>query len=267
MQQPVHHSSENGIHRIILNRPKQLNSFTTAMHEGVNAALDALEADNRARVLLITGTGKAFCAGQDLAERDTKAGPLDLSVGPDKYYNPLMRRLAGAKVPVVCGVNGVAAGAGVNIAIGCDIVIAKHSAKFMQAFSKIGLVPDAGGTWVLPRLVGQARALGFTLLSGTLSAQEAERMGLIWQAVADEDYEDKLEQVLNQLAAAPTFGLVQARNLIKSATNSGFQKRWMPNATRKSCAVSRRIIAKALRLLRRSVHLILMETVRNRGCK
>lgn len=223
MQQPVHHICENGIHRIFLNRPEQLNSFTIAMHEGVNAALDALDADTDARALLITGMGKGFCAGQDLSERNTKAsGPLDLSIGPDKYYNPLMRRLSDAKVPVVCGVNGVAAGAGVNIALGCDIVIAKHSAKFVQAFSKIGLVPDAGGTWVLPRLVGQARALGFTLLGEPITAQEAERMGLIWRAVPDGDYDDALEAVLAKLAAAPTFGLVQARNLIRRAAECSF---------------------------------------------
>lgn len=224
MEEPVHHDVNGGIHRIILNRPDQLNSFNLAMHKAVNSALDKLDADPDARVLLITGTGRAFSAGQDLSERDTKLGPLDLSVGPDTLYNPLMRRLASIKVPVVCAVNGVAAGAGVNIAIACDIVVAKHSAKFVQAFSKIGLVPDSGGTWTLPRLIGQARALGFTLLGERFSAIEAAEIGLIWRAVPDEEFDAAVTKILEQLASAPTFGIVQSRNLIKKSADRGLSE-------------------------------------------
>lgn len=215
--QSLLHSAAGGIHRITLNRPDQLNAFTAVMHGALAAALTAVAADPDARVLLLTGAGRGFCAGQDLGERDTSAGPLDLSDGPERYYNPLVRRLVALPVPVVCAVNGVAAGAGVNIAIACDIVLAKRSAKFAQAFSAIGLVPDSGGTWTLPRLIGQARALAFTLLNERIDATEAERMGLIWKAVDDDAFESEVEAVVQRLAAAPTFGLAQAKTLIRAA--------------------------------------------------
>jgi 2-(1,2-epoxy-1,2-dihydrophenyl)acetyl-CoA isomerase len=210
----------DGAYRLTLNRPDRLNSFNALMHEEMRDALTVIERDTAARVLMITGAGRGFCAGQDLGERNLDAGPLDLSQGPENDYNPLVRRLTALPLPIVCAVNGVAAGAGVNIAAACDIVIAKRSAKFAQAFSAIGLIPDSGGTWILPRLMGQARALGFTLLNQTLTADEAESMGLIWQAVDDEAFSESIDAVIEKLAKAPTFGLASARKAIRESWTS-----------------------------------------------
>jgi len=207
----------DGIARLTLARPEQLNSFTVQMHAEVLSALDAVADEPSARVLLITGAGRGFCAGQDLGERKVDAGPLDLGANIEKYYKPLIQRLVAVRVPVVCAVNGVAAGAGVNIALACDIVIARRSAKFVQAFSAIGLVPDAGGTWFLPRAVGQARALGFTLTGEALSADRAEAWGLIWKAVDDERFDDEVEALVRRLANAPTRGLELAKRAIRGA--------------------------------------------------
>lgn len=207
----------DGIARLTLARPEQLNSFTVQMHAEVLSALDAVADEPSARVLLITGVGRGFCAGQDLGERKVDAGPLDLGANIEKYYKPLIQRLVAVRVPVVCAVNGVAAGAGVNIALACDIVIARRSAKFVQAFSAIGLVPDAGGTWFLPRAVGQARALGFTLTGEALSADRAEAWGLIWKAVDDERFDDEVEALVRRLANAPTRGLELAKRAIRGA--------------------------------------------------
>lgn len=212
----------DGAFRLTLNRPDRLNSFTSEMQGEVTDALSRVEANRAARVLLITGAGRGFCAGQDLAERDVKSGPLDLGEGPEKFYNPLVRRLSSLKAPVVCAVNGVAAGAGVNLALACDIVIAKKSAKFVQAFSSIGLVPDAGGSWHLPRLMGQARALGFTLLGETLSAARAEDMGLIWKSIEDELFDAEVENIIAKLTKAPTFGLASAKHAIRNSATSTF---------------------------------------------
>lgn len=210
----------DGAYRLTLNRPDRLNAFTAQMHDEMRDVLTRIEADPAARVLLITGAGRGFCAGQDLGERDVNAGPLDLSQGPDKDYNPFIRRLVTLPLPVVCAVNGVAAGAGVNIVAACDIVLAKKSAKFAQAFSAIGLVPDAGGTWHLPRLMGQAGALGFTLLNETLSAERAEAMGLIWRAVDDEAFDAEVDRIVAKLAKAPTFGLASAKQAIRASWTS-----------------------------------------------
>ncbi len=210
----------DGVYRLTLNRPHRLNAFTAQMHEEVRDVLSRLEADPDARVLLITGAGTGFCAGQDLSERDIDSGPLDLSQGPERDYNPLVRRLTALRLPVVCAVNGVAAGAGVNIAAACDIVMAKRSAKFVQAFSAIGLVPDAGGSWSLPRLMGQARALGFTLLNETLTAERAEAMGLFWRAVDDAVFDGEVEAVIARLAKAPTFGLGSAKLALRAGWSS-----------------------------------------------
>ena len=219
-ESPLLHAADGGVHRITLNRPAQLNAFTVAMHAALIAALDQVEADRGARVVLLTGAGRGFCAGQDLGERDTSAGPLDLSVGPERHYNPLVRRLVALPLPVVCAVNGVAAGAGVNIAIACDIVLAKRSATFAQAFSAIGLVPDSGGSWTLPRQIGLARALGFTLLNDRVEATEAERIGLIYKAIDDDAFDAEVEAAVARLAVAPTFGLAQAKRLIRAAATS-----------------------------------------------
>src|ERR1700761_450333 len=168
-------SIADGVARIRLNRPDRLNAFSVLMHGELAEALSAVEASAEARVLLLTGSGRGFCAGQALAERDVLAGPLDLGHSTGTYYNPLVRRLAALPLPVVCAVNGVAAGAGVNIALACDLVVARRSVKFVQAFAAIGLIPDAGGTWSLPHLIGQTRALGFTLTGESLDADTAEK--------------------------------------------------------------------------------------------
>lgn len=214
----------DGTYRLTLNRPDRLNAFTARMHDEVRDALTRIEGDTAARVLLITGAGRGFCAGQDLGERDVNAGPLDLGRGPEEDYNPLARRLVALPLPVVCAVNGVAAGAGVNIAAACDIVLAKKSARFAQAFSAIGLVPDAGGSWHLPRLMGQARALGFTLLNETLSAERAEAMGLIWRAIEDEAFEAEVDKIVDKLAKAPTFGLASAKQAIRASWNTSLDE-------------------------------------------
>ena len=206
-----------GVYRLTFNRPDALNALTAAMHAEIRDVLTRLEADPEARVLLITGAGRGFCAGQDLSERNVNAGPLDLSQGPEQNYNPLIRHLVALPLPVVCAVNGVAAGAGVNIAAACDIVIARKGAKFAQAFSAIGLVPDAGGSWHLPRLMGMARALGFTLLNETITGEQAAAMGLIWKAVDDADFAQTVEDIVARLAKAPTFGLGAAKKALRAS--------------------------------------------------
>jgi 2-(1,2-epoxy-1,2-dihydrophenyl)acetyl-CoA isomerase len=211
---------EKGVARLVLNRPDRLNAFNVRMHGEVMDALSQVTAGSEVRVLLLTGTGRGFCAGQDLSERDVDAGPLDLGHTTGTYYNPLVRRLTALPLPVICAVNGVAAGAGVNIALACDIVLARKSAKFVQAFSSIGLVPDAGGTYSLPRLIGPARALGFTLTGATLSAETAQAWGLIWKAIEDEMFEPAVEELVQQMAEAPTLGLAAAKQAIRSAATA-----------------------------------------------
>jgi 2-(1,2-epoxy-1,2-dihydrophenyl)acetyl-CoA isomerase len=205
---------EQNTFRLTFNRPNRLNSLSAAMQEEIADALTIIE-HGKPRVLLITGTGRAFCAGQDLSERNVEAGPLDLGQGPELYYNPLIRRLAALACPVVAAVNGTAAGAGVNIALACDIVLAKQSARFVQAFSSIGLVPDAGGTWHLPRILGHARALGFTLLGESFSADQAQDLGMIWRSIPDERFDQEVQTIVDRLAAAPTFGLAAAKRAIR----------------------------------------------------
>ncbi len=206
-----------GVARLTLNRPDRLNAFNVRMHTEVADALRQIEASATTRVLLLTGAGRAFCAGQDLSERDVNAGPLDLGHATGTYYNPLVRRLTALPLPVVCAVNGVAAGAGVNIALACDLVLARRSAKFVQAFAAIGLIPDAGGTWSLPHLIGQTRALGFTLTGEPLSAETAERWGLIWKAIDDEAFDAEVEQTVDRLAHAPTVSLAASKQAIRGA--------------------------------------------------
>jgi 2-(1,2-epoxy-1,2-dihydrophenyl)acetyl-CoA isomerase len=201
-------SAADGIARITLNRPERLNSFTDRMHEELRDALERVRADASARVLLLTGAGRGFCAGQDLADRAVAPGgaPVDLGASIDRNYKPLVLGLRALPLPVVCAVNGVAAGAGANIALACDIVIAAKSASFIQAFCRIGLVPDSGGTFFLPRLVGTARALGLALTGEKLSAEDAAAWGLIWKCVDDEDFPEATEALLMQLATGPTKG-------------------------------------------------------------
>jgi 2-(1,2-epoxy-1,2-dihydrophenyl)acetyl-CoA isomerase len=212
-------SIEGGIARLTLNRPDRLNSFNDAMHAEVRDALLRVKDDASARVLLLTGSGRGFCAGQDLSDRAVAPGeaPVDLGASIDRNYKPLVLGLRALPLPVVCAVNGVAAGAGANVALACDLVIAAKSASFIQAFAKLGLVPDSGGTYFLPRLVGTARAMGLALLGDKLTAQQAADWGLIWQCVEDAEVPAVVEKVLAQFARAPTRGLAAIKQAIQAA--------------------------------------------------
>jgi 2-(1,2-epoxy-1,2-dihydrophenyl)acetyl-CoA isomerase len=208
-------SNGGGIARLTLNRPDRLNSFTVQMHEEVSDALSKLEG---ARVLVLTGAGRGFCAGQDLNDRAVAPGEsVDLGDSVERYYNPLIRTLTSLPFPVIARVNGVAAGAGANIALACDIVIAGKSAKFIQSFANIGLIPDSGGTWVLPRLVGQARALGLALTAEALPAEKAAEWGMIWKAVEDEALDGEVDALAARFAAAPTRGLAAIKRMIRES--------------------------------------------------
>jgi 2-(1,2-epoxy-1,2-dihydrophenyl)acetyl-CoA isomerase len=206
---------EGPIARITLNRPDRLNSFTAAMHGELKDALGAIE---EARVIVLTGAGRGFCAGQDLNDRAVIAGdhPVDLGMTVETCWNPLIRRLTALPQPVIARVNGVAAGAGANIALACDIVIAARSAKFIQSFSAIGLIPDSGGTWVLPRLVGQARALGLALTGEPLPAEKAEEWGLIWKCVDDDALDLEVDGIAQKLAQMAPLGLAETKKMIRT---------------------------------------------------
>jgi len=207
-EDPVLVERHEGWRVLTLNRPDRLNSFNEAMHERLMAAMLEAEADEGCRALLLTGAGRGFCAGQDLSNRVFEPGVTpDLTKTIERWYNPLVRKLRSFRMPIVCAVNGVAAGAGANIALACDIVLAARSAKFIQAFAKIGLLPDSGGTWFLPRLVGSARARGLALLAEPLPAEKAEAWGLIWKAVDDESLMIEAEKLAAHLATQPTIGL------------------------------------------------------------
>ena len=206
---------EAGVARLTLNRPDRLNSFTVQMHEEVADALGQL---GEARCLVLTGAGRGFCAGQDLNDRAVAPGQsVDLGESVEQRYNPLIRKLVALPMPVIARVNGVAAGAGANIALACDIVIAARSAKFIQSFAAIGLIPDSGGTWVLPRLVGQARALGLALTGEALPAEKAEQWGLIWNAVNDEKLDAEVDALAQRFAAGPTRGLARIKTMIRES--------------------------------------------------
>jgi 2-(1,2-epoxy-1,2-dihydrophenyl)acetyl-CoA isomerase len=205
----------DNVARLTLNRPDRLNSFTIHMHEEV---ADALERLDDARVLVLTGAGRGFCAGQDLNDRAVAPGEaVDLGESVEQRYNPLIRRLTSLPMPVIARVNGVAAGAGANIALACDIVIAAKSAKFIQSFAAIGLIPDSGGTWVLPRLVGQARALGLALTGEPVSAEQAQDWGLIWKAVDDDRLDAEVDALATRFAAGPTRGLARIKQMIRES--------------------------------------------------
>ncbi len=205
----------DGIARLILNRPDRLNSFTVQMHEEVADALSNL---GDARTLVLTGAGRGFCAGQDLNDRAVAPGEaVDLGESVEQRYNPLIRKLISLPMPVIARVNGVAAGAGANIALACDIVIAAKSAKFIQSFAAIGLIPDSGGTWVLPRLVGQARALGLALTGEPLPAETAAEWGLIWKAVEEDKLDEEVDGLAARFAAGPTGGLAAIKQMIRES--------------------------------------------------
>ena len=211
-------SIEQGVATLTLNRPDQLNSFNAQMHKEVRDALKQIRQNAEVRCLLITGAGRGFCAGQDLGDRNVAPGSAapDLGESMEKNYNPLIRALRDLPMPVICAVNGVAAGAGANIALACDITLAAKSASFIQAFCKIGLVPDSGGTWTLPRAVGMARAKALALLGDRLSAEQAEQWGMIWRCIDDADLQDEALKLARHLATQPTYGLA----LIKRAMNA-----------------------------------------------
>jgi 2-(1,2-epoxy-1,2-dihydrophenyl)acetyl-CoA isomerase len=212
-----------GYAQVTLNRPDRLNSFNPEMHQRLRDALAEIRRRDDVRAVLLTGAGRGFCAGQDLGERVTRAGaePPDLGHTIGTYYNPLVRTLRALEKPVVCAVNGVAAGAGANIALACDIVLAARSASFIQAFSRIGLLPDSGGTYFLPRLVGTARALGLALLGEKLSAEDAERIGLIWRCVDDAKLMEEASALAAGLARGPTRALAAIKEaLYASPQNS-----------------------------------------------
>jgi 2-(1,2-epoxy-1,2-dihydrophenyl)acetyl-CoA isomerase len=203
---------------LTLNRPDRLNSFTVAMHGEVRAALDAVRADHNIRCLVLTGAGRGFCAGQDLNDRAVAPGAaVNLGHSIETYYKPLILTLRTLPKPVIGAINGVAAGAGANIALACDIVIAGRSASFIQSFSKLGLVPDAGGTWILPRTVGTARAMGLALLGEKLSAEMAEQWGLIWKCVDDDALMTTVTAMARQLAVGPTRGYARTKDAIYGA--------------------------------------------------
>ena len=218
--EPVLVSLDSGVLRVTLNRPEKLNSFNPALHKGLADAMTRAESEAAVRCLLITGAGRGFCAGQDLGERDMKAAAIDLGSGLETWYNPLVKRMRALPKPIVCAVNGVAAGAGANFALACDLVLAARSASFIQAFVKIGLVPDCGGSYFLPRLAGMQRAMALAMTGDRLSAEDAERWGLIWKCVDDAQLKPESEKLASQLAAGPTRSLGLIKNAMYSSANN-----------------------------------------------
>ena len=216
---------DSGVARLTLNRPDKLNSFNMQMHGEVRQALASIP-ESGARVLILTGAGRGFCAGQDLGDRAVAPGSqgVDLGESIENRYNPLVLSLRNLGMPVIAAVNGVAAGAGANIALACDIVIAARSANFVQAFSKLGLIPDSGGTWFLPRLVGDARAMGLTLLGNKLPAEQAAAWGLIWQCVDDAELAGTVDAMARQFAVAPTRGLAATKNALRRSWQNTFKQ-------------------------------------------
>ena len=212
--------AREGVARLTLNRPDKLNSFNGAMHAELRTALDQVQVDEKIRVLVLSGNGRAFCAGQDLAdpEMSTVDGKMpDIGNLVERNYKPLVLRLQNLRVPTLAAVNGIAAGAGASVALACDLVVATKSASFLQAFSKIGLLPDTGGTWFLPQRVGMARAMGLALLADKLTAAKAAEWGLIWECVEDADFAARIDALAVQLANLPTKALVRTRQAMHAA--------------------------------------------------
>ncbi len=206
---------QGAIARITLNRPDRLNAFTKAMHAELRDALDNI---GESRVVILTGAGRGFCAGQDLNDRAVAPGEtVDLGDTVEESWNPLIRALTSLPQPIIARVNGVAAGAGANVALACDIVIAASSAKFIQSFSALGLIPDSGGTWILPRLIGQARALGLALTGEPLPAEQAADWGLIWKCVADDALDAEVDALAAKLASLPPLGLAAIKQMLRAS--------------------------------------------------
>ncbi len=213
----IQFSLSDRVARVTLNRPDRLNSFTAQMHHELREVLRDHLGD--ARVVVLTGAGRGFCAGQDLNDRAVSAGdhPVDLGYTVETGWNPLIRRLTALPQPIIARVNGVAAGAGANIALACDIVVAAKSAKFIQSFSAIGLIPDSGGTWALPRLVGQARAMGLALTGEPLPAETAAEWGMIWKAVVDDALDSEVDAIATKLASLPPLGLAAIKEMMRAS--------------------------------------------------
>lgn len=221
-QSSILYEKKNGVAIVTLNRPDKLNSFNEKMHQALVLTLDMIDADDSVRCLLLTGNGRGFCAGQDLGDRNVSSGAekTDLGITVGTYYNPLIKRLHASKIPTVCAVNGVAAGAGANIALACDIVIAASSAKFVEVFSNIGLLPDSGGTYHLPRHIGLARALGLSLLATPLEADKAKKWGLIWDVCDPTELMEEAMKLADNLASKPPVGLALNRAAIRASFNN-----------------------------------------------
>ncbi|MFP5083701.1 2-(1,2-epoxy-1,2-dihydrophenyl)acetyl-CoA isomerase PaaG [Acinetobacter pittii] len=220
---------KNGVGYLTFNRPKALNSFNVDMHREVAEVLNLWTKNPDVRCVVISGEGHGFCAGQDLGDRvvDPNAEAPDLGYSIETYYNPLIKTIVNMPKPVICAVNGVAAGAGANIALACDLVIAAKSANFVQAFCRLGLVPDSAGTWFLPRAVGHARAMGLTLLGDKLPAETAKEWGMIWDVVEDAELKTKVTELAERLAKQPTFGLSLIKKAIHQSSNNTFDEQML----------------------------------------
>lgn len=216
----IEFSIRDNVAYLTLNRPDKLNSFTEEMHREIRDALLQVQTSGEVRALLIAGNGRGFCAGQDLSDLDFSA----LGDTLEENYNPLIRTITGLDMPVVCAVNGVAAGAGANMALACDIVVAARSASFIQAFCKLGLVPDAGGTWTLPRLVGGPRAMALAMMGDKITAEQAESWGMIWQCVDDDQLRSHTEAMAAHLAKQPTTGLALMKNLLRQSWDNTLEQ-------------------------------------------
>ena len=218
----IEYTVARGVACLTLNRPDSLNSFTAAMHGEVAEVLKAAAEDLAIRAVVITGAGRGFCAGQDLNDRNVAPGErVDLGESVDQFYNPLIRRITGMEKPVICAVNGVAAGAGANLALACDLVFAAESAKFVESFAMLGLIPDSGGSWHLPRMIGMARAKGMAMLMPKVTAQQAKEWGLIWEVVEDAKLMDTVMALAEHLATQPTRGFAYTKQAFSaSMTNT-----------------------------------------------
>jgi 2-(1,2-epoxy-1,2-dihydrophenyl)acetyl-CoA isomerase len=225
-------ATQGAVRTLTLNRPLALNSFTQDMHTELRLALDAAADDLAVRCMVVTGAGRGFCAGQDLSDPAMVGGATDVGDVVERLYRPLAMRIATMPMPVIAAVNGVAAGAGANFALGCDLVLAARSASFIQAFSKIGLVPDCGGTWLLPRLVGRARAIGLAMTGDKLAAEDAQRIGLIWQCVDDAALADTAMALATRLAAMPTRALAETRRAIDASMSLGYDEALLMEAAK-----------------------------------
>ena len=222
----IRFETDGAVARITLNRPDRLNSFTVQMHAELRDALERVAHDAGIRALLLTGSGRGFCAGQDLADRAVAPGaaPVDLGESIENNYRPLVLALRNLPLPVVCAVNGVAAGAGANLALACDLVVACRSASFIQAFCRIGLVPDSGGTYFLPRLAGSARAMGLAMLGDRIPAEQAAAWGLIWKCVDDAELVPTVDALLAQLVQSSTRGLAAIKRAIHASADNSLEQ-------------------------------------------